>query len=501
MQARELLLVAAAALALSTPARADVLKVKGVTQEQSQWCWAAVSQVVLDFYGHTASQCSIAEYTRQTATWHDFGKKDCCVDPTQGCNYWNYLNTMKGAVIPILQHFGKVSAKLSAKSMTRSQVRRQIDTFGRPFVARWGWTSGSGHFVVVHGYTNDMLSYMNPWYGEGFKTAKYDWFYKASNHTWTHSLAVTGGCACTKASPCCDGCDAINSGKACDDGDLCTQQDSCQAGKCAGQAPDCGSASCTNLGQCDPLTGKCDTSMPPNGSSCDDGDACTHNDVCKAGQCAGQATQCKPADQCRLAGVCDKSTGACEHAPRPDGTSCDDKDLCSLGDACKAGQCRGAPVTCAAPGQCQRAGRCERLTGKCSYAWQPDLSGCDDGDPCSRLDLCSHGSCVGALYGACPVKVCQLASCDPASGGCVYRPRPDGTLCAGGSCKAGACVPQPRQDSGPVASDGPAPFPPPARGHGPGGCQLGARSADAAAPGWTLLLLLLWRRRICGTLR
>ena len=114
MQARELLLVAAAALALSTPARADVLKVKGVTQEQSQWCWAAVSQVVLDFYGHTASQCSIAEYTRQTATWHDFGKKDCCVDPTQGCNYWNYLNTMKGAVIPILQHFGKVSAKLSA---------------------------------------------------------------------------------------------------------------------------------------------------------------------------------------------------------------------------------------------------------------------------------------------------------------------------------------------------------------------------------------------------
>ncbi len=63
------------------------LRVPETIQEQDQWCWAGVSSCVLEYYGLNISQCTIAEYTRQVATWHNFGTVNCCVNPNLGCNY------------------------------------------------------------------------------------------------------------------------------------------------------------------------------------------------------------------------------------------------------------------------------------------------------------------------------------------------------------------------------------------------------------------------------
>src|ERR1043166_5424105 len=69
---------------------AQVLTVPQVIQEQDQWCWAGTTKCVLDYYGYPHDQCEIAEYARSVISWHSFGTTDCCVDPSLGCNYWNY---------------------------------------------------------------------------------------------------------------------------------------------------------------------------------------------------------------------------------------------------------------------------------------------------------------------------------------------------------------------------------------------------------------------------
>jgi hypothetical protein len=62
---------------------------------------------------------------------------------------------------------------------------------GRPFVIRWGWYTGGGHFVVGYGKSGNTIYYMNPWYGEGKKIADYDWVIDDGNHQWTHTNVLT----------------------------------------------------------------------------------------------------------------------------------------------------------------------------------------------------------------------------------------------------------------------------------------------------------------------
>ena len=52
---------------------AKVLIVPAVSQEQTEWCWAAVSNAVFTYYGKYHPQCEIADFTRMVCTWHNFG--------------------------------------------------------------------------------------------------------------------------------------------------------------------------------------------------------------------------------------------------------------------------------------------------------------------------------------------------------------------------------------------------------------------------------------------
>jgi fibronectin type 3 domain-containing protein len=182
----------AVTLAVAPAAAASVLPAPFVQQEQSQWCWVGVSDCVLGYYGTTLDQCTIAEWTREQATWHDFGPSDCCVDPTQGCNYWNYNWGYAGSIQDILQHWGVDNYGIGPLSL--DEIGTQIAA-GHPFIIRWGWTTGGGHFVTGHGVEGSMVSYMDPWPGEGFKTGTYDWVVygggASGTHTWTHTNVIT----------------------------------------------------------------------------------------------------------------------------------------------------------------------------------------------------------------------------------------------------------------------------------------------------------------------
>ena len=153
-------------------------------QEHSNWCWAASSAAVLDnAYYTSVSQCTIANYA-----WN---RSDCCGNSTydwsHACNQVNDVS----AIQRILSHWSVASTAYSW-AISQSACVSEINA-GRPFVFRWAWDGGGGHFLVGYGYEGDgnYLWYMNPLPGHGDTLALYTWVQKATgDHTWSHSVAM-----------------------------------------------------------------------------------------------------------------------------------------------------------------------------------------------------------------------------------------------------------------------------------------------------------------------
>ena len=168
---------------------AQIINVPLVIQEQTNWCWAASSACVLDYYGFTNAQCTIADYTRTVATWHNFGSVNCCTDPSQGCNYWNYMFGDPGSVQDILIHFGNLNTNIIFSYLSIPQIQTE-EAAGRPFIFRWGWYSGGGHFLVGQGISGNNMYYMNPLPGYGYEISDYNWVVDDGVHSWTHTLTL-----------------------------------------------------------------------------------------------------------------------------------------------------------------------------------------------------------------------------------------------------------------------------------------------------------------------
>ncbi|MCB9787716.1 MAG: hypothetical protein H6744_13620 [Deltaproteobacteria bacterium] len=99
-----------------------------------------------------------------------------------------------------------------------------------------------------------------------------------------------------------------------------------------------------------------------DGNACDDGDGCTTGDTCFDGTCEGADKDCDDFESCTTDGC---TGGACTHTPLGDGATCDDGDLCSKTDMCQAGVCVGTnPVACAPGGTCFD-NSCDPLSGTC----------------------------------------------------------------------------------------------------------------------------------------
>jgi len=177
---------------------------------------------------------------------------------------------------------------------------------------------------------------------------------------------------------------------------------------------------------------------------------CTVRDRCVAGNCtAGSQKICTALDQCHDPGTCALATGVCSN-PIRDG-SCSDGDRCTLSDTCLGGVCQGTPVVCTPLDQCHDAGTCIAATGACS---NPPRDGpCDDGNKCTRTDMCQNGSCQGGdpvVY--TPLDDCHDAGvCNPATGVCTNPVKPrcpctrddecdDANPCTDDSCRGGDCV-------------------------------------------------------------
>lgn len=163
-----------ATLVVSNYGSAQLLPVNQKYQEQSQWCWAATSQAVLEYYSISRTQTEIAQYG------------------TDGANIWNWLygsstSPTRNGVVLILNYFGSISSTAYAQWFTYEFICSELGN-QRPIPIRWAWDGGGGHILVIHGAVDNLVYLMDPWYGPTINS--YTWVREGSSHTWTHSLGL-----------------------------------------------------------------------------------------------------------------------------------------------------------------------------------------------------------------------------------------------------------------------------------------------------------------------
>jgi hypothetical protein len=121
-------------------------------QQQTNWCWAAVSTSTALYYGAASpwTQCSLANA--------QLGQSGCCTDgSTSACNQAWYLDR----ALTQVGHF----QSWQRSAATFAQVQAAIGA-SQPIGVRIGWSSG-GHFVAIRGYhaVQQTLDVEDPWYG------------------------------------------------------------------------------------------------------------------------------------------------------------------------------------------------------------------------------------------------------------------------------------------------------------------------------------------------
>jgi hypothetical protein len=145
-------------------------------QQQSNWCWAAVSTSVALYYdaASTWTQCTVAN--------GELSRTDCCgTGASTSCNVYGYLNT----ALTRVGHLDRMDSSVASFQA----VDDEIDA-GRPIGIRVAWSGGGAHFLAVIGYLEDDTNYVavdDPIYGKSDLT--YDTLktsYQGSG-SWTHT--------------------------------------------------------------------------------------------------------------------------------------------------------------------------------------------------------------------------------------------------------------------------------------------------------------------------
>jgi hypothetical protein len=126
-------------------------------QKQTFWCWAAVAKGVADFYAGGdcgMGQCDIATQVLNTG--------DCCNGAP--CNDWSELE----APLAVVQHTnGSPIDSSNGTDGILGIIQSAIDS-QQPVPARIAWSDGTGHFVVICGYSSGAqvapsLLVLDPW--------------------------------------------------------------------------------------------------------------------------------------------------------------------------------------------------------------------------------------------------------------------------------------------------------------------------------------------------
>jgi len=151
---------------LSLNGQTRELEVPFLTQQpNTKWCWAASPAMVISYYGYNSSTCGNVEWVRLNVPNTYLGNSNCCGQPTPSlCNQ---------ALIPpiistILTHYG-LSSTFSYGNLSLADVKNVIDD-NRPLIMGVSKNTGASHEMVIIGYNNSDLYYIDPWDGYHINT-------------------------------------------------------------------------------------------------------------------------------------------------------------------------------------------------------------------------------------------------------------------------------------------------------------------------------------------
>src|SRR5262245_38112128 len=154
--------VATAAAAIGGLVTPVMLNVPWIHQEQTEWCWAACSQMVAAFLGNAnVKQCELANFLH--------GQTKCCDKP--GSNACNQPCPYEG----IGQVYGHLNVNcISQEGRVNGQVLLREFNANRPVEIGFLWYGGGGHVVVLHGVTDvGLIAVNHPLFGTGLVTYLY----------------------------------------------------------------------------------------------------------------------------------------------------------------------------------------------------------------------------------------------------------------------------------------------------------------------------------------
>lgn len=239
---------------------------------------------------------------------------------------------------------------------------------------------------------------------------------------------------------------ATTAGSNCDDGDACTEGEKCSGGVCGGATNVC---KCTSNSDC---ASKDDGDLCNGTLFCKTSDGTCHhnpatlvscpevdNTACLKNACQPKTGKCAMTDREKAKKTCvDGQTDSCEWtvlsdgAPAAKNVACDDGDACTTGDVCGSGKCQPGTFTC-------------------TCAADSDCATQDDGDLCNGTLFCNKAAtpAVCALNPTTVVKCqtvddtdCLKASCAPKTGKCALAAVASGALCDDGNActKNDVCI-------------------------------------------------------------
>jgi hypothetical protein len=145
------------------------------SQQQSNWCWAAVTTSVNLYYHPNNTnwpQCAVVNAV--------LSRSNCCTSPLpDGCNAG--VESLD-APLTATGNFASQTGPISNNAVYDELLA------GRPLAAAVSWEGGGGHAVVIHGYSFFMQAHRfdisDPFYGYSFIfTNTFRYAYQGSG-TW-----------------------------------------------------------------------------------------------------------------------------------------------------------------------------------------------------------------------------------------------------------------------------------------------------------------------------
>jgi hypothetical protein len=155
-----------------------------IGQETDLWCWAACTEMVMEYYHTFIDQAGEAN-TR-------FGRNDC--DSNQESKF-DKEKCRKVGWFQMANHGMSYNLTPLGTALSWDQLKAEIDST-RPVPFTWYWTSGGGHAMVATGYLelgeNKMVWISDPWPVDkgDHKWVTYSHFVsQARNHTHGNDLS------------------------------------------------------------------------------------------------------------------------------------------------------------------------------------------------------------------------------------------------------------------------------------------------------------------------